>query len=76
MRAEKHVENHSHKKRKDCMEDSLDQVLFAAELEFLKILVLGLPQNKSNIKTEYAGKYNCIFMGSASWSTNIFILLL
>ena len=31
----------SHKKRKDSLEGSLDRVLFAAELEFPKILVLG-----------------------------------
>ena len=30
--------NHSHKKRKDSLEGSLGQVLFAAELEFPKIL--------------------------------------
>ena len=31
--------NHSHKKRKDSLEGSLDRVLFAAELDFPKILV-------------------------------------
>ena len=31
--------HHSHKKRKDSLEGSLDRVLFAAELEFPKILV-------------------------------------
>ena len=36
---------HSHKKRKDSPEGSLDRVLFAAELEFPKILVFKLPQN-------------------------------
>ena len=30
---------HSHKKQKDSLEGSLDRVLFAAELEFPKILV-------------------------------------
>ena len=67
MRTEKHVENHSHKKRKDSMEDSLDQVLFAAEFEFLKILVLGLPQNKSNINTEYAGKSKQLYFYGISF---------
>ena len=38
------VSNHSQKKRKDCLEGSLDRVLFAAELEFPKILVPRLPQ--------------------------------
>ena len=40
------------KKRKDC----LDRVLLAAEFELLKILVLRLPQNTSNVNTECAGK--------------------
>ena len=47
---------HSHKKRKDSPEGSLDRVLFAAELEFPKILVPRLPQHTSNVNTEYAGK--------------------
>ena len=47
---------HSHKKRKDSLEDSLDQVLFAAELEFPKILVPRLPQNSLNVNIECAGK--------------------
>ena len=52
---------HSHEKRKDSLEGSLDRVLFAAELEFPKILVPRLPQNTSNVNIEYAGKsYNCI----------------
>ena len=46
----------SHKKRKDSLEDSLDRVLFAAELEFPKILVPRLPQNSSNVNTECARK--------------------
>ena len=46
----------SHKKRKDSLEDSLDRVLFAAELEFPKILVPRLPQNSSNVNTECAEK--------------------
>ena len=52
---------HSHEKRKDSLEGSLDRVLFAAELEFPKIIVPRLPQNTSNVNIEYAGKsYNCI----------------
>ena len=42
--------------RKIIMEGSLDQVLFAAELVFPKILVLRLPQNSSNVNIECAGK--------------------
>ena len=37
--------NHSHKKREDSLEGSLDRVLFAAEFEFSKILVPRLPQH-------------------------------
>ena len=48
--------NHSHKKRKDSLENSLDPVLFAAELEFPKILVPRLPRNTSNVNIECAGK--------------------
>ena len=35
--------NHSRKKRKDSLEGIVDRVLFAAELEFPKILVPSLP---------------------------------
>ena len=48
--------NHSHKKWKDSLEGSLDGVLFAAELEFPKILVPRLPQHTSNVNTECARK--------------------
>ena len=48
--------NHGYKKRKDRLEDSLDQVLFAVELELPKIIVLRLPQYTSNENTECAGK--------------------
>ena len=48
--------NHSHKKRKDSLEGSLDRALFAAELEFSKILIPRLPQNTSNVKTECVRK--------------------
>ena len=47
---------HNHKTRKDSLEGSLDQVLFAAELEFLKILVPGLLQHTSNVNIECAEK--------------------
>ena len=45
-----------HKKRQDSLEGSLDRVLFAAELEFPKILVPRLPVNSSNANTECVGK--------------------
>ena len=41
--------NYSHKKRKDILEGSPDRVLFAAELDFPKMLVPRLPQNTSNV---------------------------
>ena len=47
---------HSHKKRKDSLEGSLDRVLFATELEFPKILVPRLPHHTSDVNTECAGK--------------------
>ena len=64
---------HSHKKRKDSLEGSLDWVLITAELEFLKILVPRLPQHTSNINTECAGKSEWSKQGTllpASSSTN------
>ena len=58
---------HSLKKWKDSLEDSLDRVLFAAELEFLKIIVPRLPQHPSDVNIEtmnaLEGQYsqsNCI----------------
>ena len=48
--------SHSYKKQKDSLEGSLDRVLFAAKLEFLKIPVPMLPQSTSNVKTECLGK--------------------
>ena len=48
--------NHSHKKQKDSLEGSLDQVLFVVELEFLKILVPRLPQHTSNVNIECTGQ--------------------
>ena len=47
---------HRHKKRKDSLESSLDQVLFAAEREFPKILAPRLPQNSLNVNIECVGK--------------------
>ena len=47
---------HSHKKRKDSLEGSLDRVLLAAELEFPKILVLRLPQHTSDVNIKCAGR--------------------
>ena len=41
---------------KDSLEDSLDRILLAAELEFLKILVPKLPQHTSNVNIERARK--------------------
>ena len=49
-------QGHSHKKLKNSLEGSLDRVLFAAELEFPKILVPRLPQNTSNVNIECAEK--------------------
>ena len=49
--------DHSHKKRKDSLEGSLDRVLFASELEFPKILAPRLPQQKSNVNIQYASKF-------------------
>ena len=50
--------NHSHKKRKDNLEGSLDRVLFPTEIELRKIIVPRLPQNSSNINIECTGKSN------------------
>ena len=47
---------HNHKKLENGLECSLNRVLFAAELEFPKILVPRLPQLTPNVNTEYAGK--------------------
>ena len=48
--------NHSHKKRKDSLEGSLDRVLYAAEIEFPKALAPRLPQHTSNTNIEYVWK--------------------
>ena len=42
--------------RKDSLEASLNRELFAAELEFTKMLVPRLLQNSSNVNIECAGK--------------------
>ena len=47
---------HSHKKRKDSLECSLDRVLLAAELAFPKIPVPRLPQHTSDVNIKCAGK--------------------
>ena len=47
---------HSHKKRKDSLERSLDRVLLSAELEFTKILVPRLPQHTLDVNIECAAK--------------------
>ena len=61
-------EDHSYKKRKD----SLNRVLFAAELEFPKILVPNLPQNSSNVNWMYRKiKITVFFMWLAFWSSDI-----
>ena len=58
--------HHSHKKLKDSLEGSLDRVLFAAELEFPKILVPRLPQHTSDVNIECAGK--------SVWSKQLYYL--
>ena len=40
----------------DSLEGSVDRVLFAAELEFSKILVPRLPQHTSNVNIDCDGK--------------------
>ena len=60
--------NHRHKKRKNSLEGGLDRVLFAAELEFSKILVLKLPQHTSDVNIECAGK--------SEWSKQLYFLYL
>ena len=47
---------HSHKKQKDTLKSSLVRVLFAAAIDFAKILILRLPQNTSNVNIESSGK--------------------
>ena len=56
----------SRKKRRDSLEGSLDRILFAAELEFPKILVPRLPQHTSDVNIECAGK--------SVWSKQLYYL--
>ena len=58
--------SHSHKKQKDSLEGSLDEALFAAELEFPNILVPRLPHHTSNINIECAG--------TSGWSKQLYYL--
>ena len=60
--------NHSHKKQKDSLEGSLGQVLFVAELEFLKVLVPRLPQHTSNVNIDCGRK--------SEWSKQLYSLYL
>ena len=62
------IKKHSHKKRKDSLDGSLDRVLFAAELEFSNILIPRLPQHTSNVNNECAGK--------SEWSKQLYSLYL
>ena len=69
---------HSHKKRKDSLEGSLDGVLFLAELEFSKILVPRLPQHTSNVNTECARKSEQLYYFYVNsflehWNTLIYL---
>ena len=67
---------HSNKKRKDSLEGSLDRVLFAAELDFPKILVPRLPQNTSNVNIEYAKKSKQLYyLCEQLLGTQIYLLI-
>ena len=62
----------SHMKRKGSLEGSLVRVLFAVELEFLKILVPRLTQNISNVKNESTRKSKQLYyLWLNSWSPDI-----
>ena len=68
---------HSHKKWKDSLEGSLDRALFAAELEFPKIIVPRLHQRTSDVNIKCAGKsvwskQVCYLYVTNSWSTDTF----
>ena len=52
---------HSHKKQKNSLKKSLVRVLFAAEIDFPKILVLRLPQNTSNVNIESSAKSKALY---------------
>ena len=65
--------DHSHKKRKDSLEGSLDRVFLAAELEFPKILVLRLSRHTSSVNIQCAGKSEWskqLYIWPCSWSTD------
>ena len=62
----KNILRHSHKKWKNRLEVSLDRLLFAAELEFPKILVPRIPQHTSNVNIQYTGK--------SEWSKQLYYL--
>ena len=49
----------SHKKQKDSLEGSQDQVLLVAEIELPKILVPRLSQHTSDVNIECARKPEC-----------------
>ena len=72
---------HNHKKRKDSLESNLDRVLFAAQLEFPKILVPMLPQDTSmqilNVPESQNGQ-NVIFgqlLGAVIYHNFIILIL-
>ena len=52
---------HSHKKQKNSLKSSLVLVLFAAEIDFSKILVLSLPQYTLNVSIESSGKSKTLY---------------
>ena len=64
--SKRHAFNHGHKKRTDSLQGSLVRELFAAELEFPKILVPRLPQHISNVNIKRARK--------SEWSKQLYSL--
>ena len=50
--------NHSNKKWKNSLQGSLDQVLFAGEVELPKIIVPRLAQHTPNANTEVSESQN------------------
>ena len=52
---------HSHKKQKNSLKSSLVLVLFAAEIDFSKILVLSLPHYTLNVSIESSGKSKTLY---------------
>ena len=55
------MQYHSREKWKSILVGSMDRVLFAAEPDFPKILVLRPPQNTSNVNIEWAGKSKNVY---------------